>query len=142
MWISLFAIVIALAICISVTAVMMPSNQRERIPTRSPFPSNHRRWALSKLTAEQKCASTIAEKKLQRTVAHVIGVNLRHIRSNPMNIIKDAQTHSTRAMMISFGSNSSGSVSCSSAYNPPGFPAAQLRGSSFEIRQSGEGNSP
>jgi hypothetical protein len=27
MWISLFAIVIAVAICLSVTAVMMPSNQ-------------------------------------------------------------------------------------------------------------------
>jgi hypothetical protein len=27
MWISLFAILIAVAICLSVTAVMMPSNQ-------------------------------------------------------------------------------------------------------------------
>jgi hypothetical protein len=53
MWISLFAIIIAVAICLGVTAVMMPPNQRQRIPTRSPFPSNRRRWALSKLTAEQ-----------------------------------------------------------------------------------------
>jgi hypothetical protein len=35
-------------------------------------------------------------------VARVIGANLLHTRSNQMNIMKDAQGHSTRAMTINF----------------------------------------
>jgi hypothetical protein len=46
--------------------------------------------------------STTAAKKPQGKVAHVIGVSLRHIRSNPINIMKDAQRRSTRAMTINF----------------------------------------
>jgi hypothetical protein len=47
-------------------------------------------------------ASTIADKKQQGKVAHVIGASLRHTRSNPINIMKDEHRHSVWAMTVNF----------------------------------------
>jgi hypothetical protein len=46
----------------------------------------------------RKCAITIADKKPQVKVAHVPGASLGRIPSNPINIMKNAERHSTRAM--------------------------------------------
>jgi hypothetical protein len=42
--------------------------------------------------------STIADKKPQVKVAHVLGVSRGRTPSNPMNIMKNAERRSTRAM--------------------------------------------
>jgi hypothetical protein len=72
---------------------------------------------MSKLTAERKVREYNRGQKAAKNGRSVIGVDLRHIRSNPMNIMKDAQRRSTRAMMISFGRSSGQEGSRSSAHN-------------------------
>jgi hypothetical protein len=52
---------------------------------------------MGKLSAEQKVREyNRGQKAAKEGRSRLIGVNLRHIRSNPMNIIKDAQRRSTR----------------------------------------------
>jgi hypothetical protein len=63
---------------------------------------------LSKLTAEQKVREYNRGQKAAKNGRSRYWSEPSDTRSNPMNIIKDAQRHSTKAMMISFGSNSSG----------------------------------
>jgi len=53
---------------------------------------------MGKLTVERKCASTTADKKPQVKVAHVLGVSRGRTPSNPMNIMKNAERRSTKAM--------------------------------------------
>ena len=54
---------------------------------------------MGKLTAEQKVREyTIADKKPQGKVAHVPGVSLGRTHSNPINVMKNAERRSTRAM--------------------------------------------
>ena len=56
---------------------------------------------MGKLTAEQKVREyTIADKKPQGKVAHVPGVSLGRTHSNPINIMKNAERRSTRAMEL------------------------------------------
>jgi hypothetical protein len=55
---------------------------------------------MGKLTAEQKCASTIADKKPQGKVAHVPGVSPGRIHSNPINIMKNAERRSNQGYGI------------------------------------------
>jgi hypothetical protein len=51
---------------------------------------------MGKLT--RKYASTIADNKPHVKVAHVPGVSLGRTHSNPINIMKNAERRSTRAM--------------------------------------------
>ena len=52
---------------------------------------------MGKLTVG-RCASATADKKPQGKVAHVLGVSRGRTPSNPMNIMKNAERRSTRAM--------------------------------------------
>jgi len=53
---------------------------------------------MGKLTVEQKVHEYNRGKKAQVKVAHVLGVSRGHTPSNPMNITKDVERRSTRAM--------------------------------------------
>jgi hypothetical protein len=54
--------------------------------------------SMGKLTAEQKVREYNRGKKPQVKVGHVHRVSLGRIHSNPINIMKNAERRSTRAM--------------------------------------------
>jgi hypothetical protein len=53
---------------------------------------------MGKLTAEQKVREYNCGKKPQVKVGHVHRVSLGRMHSNPINIMKNAERRSTRAM--------------------------------------------
>ena len=53
---------------------------------------------MGKLTVEQQMRERNRGQKAAREVAYVLGVSRGHTPSNPMNIMKNAERRSTRAM--------------------------------------------